>query len=135
MVEFKARRQGVSLQKKLKFKEANVEVDKTEMNQVFLNLFSNAVDAMADKPGSVTVEGELADNMVVLKIIDEGFGIPKENLANIFDMFYTTKEQGKGTGLGLSIVYNIVNNYNGSISVESPGQSGTVVTIVLPTTS
>jgi two-component system NtrC family sensor kinase len=105
----------------------------SQVNQVFLNLVTNAAQAMEGDRRVITLttrrEGEAA---VAIEVADTGKGIPPDVLPRIFDPFFTTKEVGKGTGLGLSIVYKIVQQHGGRIDVKSnPGQ-GTVFTVVLP---
>jgi len=100
--------------------------------QVFVNLISNACDAMTDG-GTLTISTERADNKI--KLTDTGKGIPKEIMDKIFRPFFTTKPVGKGTGLGLPIVKNIIEKHKGEISVKSPVDDhiqGTVFTILLP---
>jgi PAS domain S-box-containing protein len=109
-----------------------VQVDKRELQQVFLNLITNTIDAMP-KGGELTIITEVADNQT-LKIIfqDNGCGIKKEHLDKIFDPFFTTKAQGRGTGLGLSISYSIITKYKGHIICESEENKGTTFIINLP---
>ncbi|HDQ39642.1 MAG TPA: GHKL domain-containing protein [Desulfonatronum sp.] len=106
----------------------------SEMQQIFLNLINNAVDAMENKGGEITITTSKSKNMVEIQIADTGAGIPKANLARIFDPFYTTKPVGKGTGLGLSICYTIIKNMGGEINVASQVDVGTTFTIRLPVT-
>lgn len=111
--------------------------------QVFINLIKNALDAIGDKSGHITIETSnrevpahdngvagTAREMIVCTITDDGEGIDKENIQNIFKPFFTTKPQGKGIGLGLFIVHEIVKDHNGSIHVESNTGSGTVFTLI-----
>jgi signal transduction histidine kinase len=102
-----------------------------QVNQVFLNLLSNAAQAI-EGDGTITIKTfENEDNLVV-SISDTGSGIPSEILNKIFDPFFTTKDVGKGTGLGLSISYSIIKNHNGQIKVESTVNKGTTFTLILP---
>ncbi len=102
------------------------------INQVFMNILSNAIQAIKDK-GIITITTKRKDNeMVCISIKDDGKGIPKENLNRIFDPFFTTKPVGKGTGLGLSISYNIVKEHHGRIKAESEPGKGTCFEIQLP---
>jgi len=105
----------------------------SQVNQVFLNLVTNAAQAL-DKPQKAIVvttrrEGEGA---IAIEVADNGKGIAPEALPRIFDPFFTTKEVGKGTGLGLSIAYKIVTEHGGRIDVKSQVGKGTVFTVVLP---
>ncbi len=104
----------------------------SEMQQIFLNLINNALDAMEHKGGSITITTRKLKDMAEIQIADTGQGIPKANLARIFDPFYTTKPAGKGTGLGLSICYTIIKNMGGDISVISQVDKGTTFVIRLP---
>jgi signal transduction histidine kinase len=93
-----------------------------KLQQVFLNLFLNARDAMNGK-GVLAVETCRKDKSVRIIVADSGSGIPSENLTRIFDPFFTTKGSHRGTGLGLSVSYGIVREHGGEIEVESrPGQ-------------
>jgi two-component system NtrC family sensor kinase len=104
----------------------------SELQQVFLNLINNALDAMETKGGSLTIESRLDKDRVVVEIADTGMGIPEANLSRIFDPFFTTKPVGKGTGLGLSICYGIVDKMGGKIEVRSRVGHGTTFTVHLP---
>lgn len=110
-----------------------VFVDVGQMQQVFLNIILNAVEAMEGK-GKLTITSRLdADGQhVLLSISDTGPGIPKEVINKIFEPFFTTKPQGKGTGLGLAIAYGIVQKHKGEITVQSRVNEGTTFTVRLP---
>lgn len=102
------------------------------LHQAFLNILANAIQAIEGE-GKVQVETDVFDNCYIcIKISDTGCGIKKEDLAKIFDPFYTTKEPGRGTGLGLAITNEIINNINGSVSVISEVNKGTTIIIKLP---
>jgi C4-dicarboxylate-specific signal transduction histidine kinase len=98
-----------------------------QLEQVFINLLTNARDALADaKRKSIAIECTVDDHIVAIVFRDTGHGIPEGLDQRIFDPFFTTKEVGTGTGLGLSITYGIIKEHGGSISVESrPGQGAT----------
>ena len=105
----------------------------SQVNQVLLNLVTNAAQAL-DKPQKaivVTTRRE-GDDAIAIEVADNGKGIAPEALPKIFDPFFTTKEIGKGTGLGLSIAYKIVSEHGGRIDVKSQVGKGTVFTVVLP---
>ncbi|MEE8113014.1 MAG: ATP-binding protein, partial [Nitrososphaerales archaeon] len=102
-----------------------------QLNQVYVNLLINAVQAIKDK-GIITITTFLKNDHVHIQIKDTGVGIPKEALEKIFDPGYTTKGVGVGTGLGLSICYQIVKDHHGDIMVESGVGKGTTFTIILP---
>lgn len=109
--------------------EIAVKADRHLMEQLFINLFTNAVQAMGGK-GSLAVSLSRHDGVVNIEIADSGPGIPEKDLARVFDPFFSTKE--KGTGLGLAIVYNIVRKHYGKISVKSTQGKGTTFSIQLP---
>jgi PAS domain S-box-containing protein len=124
--------------------ESTVMADKTRMHQVFLNICTNAVQAMETDRGVLTVEvrdvavdsesGLQPGDYVRICISDTGIGIPKEHLDLIFDPYFTTKSAGEGTGLGLSVVQGIVDIYGGKIVAESEMNHGSSFTIYLPAT-
>jgi len=103
----------------------------SQINQIFLNLITNAADAITDT-GEIVIRTWGEDGNVCISIADTGCGIPANVLSKISDPFFTTKEVGKGTGLGLSIVAQIVGAHNGELRVESEPGKGTVVTVALP---
>ncbi len=112
---------------------------KNELEQVFVNLFINAIDAIEEhcrfspnRTKRISIECEIVNSTIVIKIMDTGTGIPIENIEHIFEPFFTTKQVGQGTGLGLSIVYNIVKSHNGTITIESEKGIGTVVRLSFP---
>ena len=106
-----------------------ISADQGQMEQVFTNLFLNAVDAMQER-GELLVSTKRADQAVVIRIADTGRGIDPGAMDKIFEPFYTTKD--KGTGLGLAIVYNIIKKHYGDIAVESEAGKGTTFMITLP---
>ncbi|KOR33420.1 ATPase [Achromatium sp. WMS3] len=103
----------------------------SQINQVFLNLLTNAAHAM-DTKGTITLTTWSEDNCVYARVADTGKGIPEDTLSKIFDPFFTTKPIGQGTGLGLSIVYSIVEQHHGEIRVNSTIGQGTQFTLSLP---
>lgn len=103
-----------------------------QLNQVFLNLITNAVQAITHDKGKIKITTRQDGTNVVVKVSDNGTGIQPEHLNKIFEPFFTTKEVGKGTGLGLSIVYKIVEKHRGRISVESAVGKGSIFTVELP---
>ena len=102
-----------------------------ELLQVFVNLMTNAIQAM-DGRGTLTLSAWRQDGLAKISISDTGPGIPKENLEKIFEAFFTTKPPGKGTGLGLHNVREIVKRYGGNLTVESQVGTGTTFTIEFP---
>ncbi len=109
-----------------------VITDKGQVQQVFLNIINNAIDALK-KNGLINVTTYAKDDKFIgIAIKDNGSGIPKDNLKHIFEPFYSTKEKGEGTGLGLSISYGIVQKLGGTILVESEINKGTTFSVELP---
>ncbi len=110
-----------------------VECSPSQINQVFLNLVTNAAQATDDVSGELTVAtGVAPGGLVRVDVSDNGHGIPESILAKIFDPFFTTKEVGQGTGLGLSIAYKIVQEHGGRIEVKSTVGRGTTFSVFLP---
>ena len=125
-----------------------------QLEQVFVNLITNAMDAINDKwgkgdpiveispeqksskkKGKVEIETRLshdAGDFVEIRVSDNGCGIPEDIAARVFDPFYTTKDVGKGTGLGLSISYGIIKDHKGTIEVAQTGPEGTAFLTRLP---
>lgn len=103
-----------------------------EMEQVFLNLIINALQAMPEKGGRLNIEIDRIDEQVVIRLQDSGEGIPEENLPRVFDPFFTTREESGGTGLGLSIIFGIVEKHAGRIEVDSEVGQGTTFTLRFP---
>ena len=102
-----------------------------KLQQVFLNLFLNAKDAMP-RGGWLTIATRLDGDRVIVEVADTGSGIPSEHIARIYDPFFTTKAIGHGTGLGLSITYGIVREHDGAIDCDSTVGQGTRFTVTLP---
>jgi len=120
-----------------------VKGDKTQINQVLINLCTNAIDAIHPNSGlielnlsysNIEVPNELSvnDKYLSLKVKDSGCGIDKSIIKNIFDPFFSTKEVGKGAGLGLSVVYSIISGHKGNIAVVNNEKNGVEFTILLP---
>ncbi len=102
-----------------------------KLEQVFINILSNAVEAMPNG-GVISIMTMRSQAGVLIRITDTGTGISKENMSRVFDPFFTTKEPGAGTGLGLSICYGIIKSHHGTIDVASVENRGTTVTITVP---
>jgi signal transduction histidine kinase len=111
--------------------ELAVHARPEEILQVFVNLLTNAIQAMEGK-GSLTLSTEKNNDHIQISITDTGCGISSENLQKIFDPFFTTKAVGKGTGLGLYNVRTIVRKYQGELNVESAVGKGTKIVLVFP---
>jgi signal transduction histidine kinase len=102
-----------------------------KLQQVFLNLVLNARDAM-EGGGALVIETIVDGDSARATVTDTGQGIPAENLARIYDPFFTTKGAKKGTGLGLSVTYGIVREHGGSIEVQSKPGAGTLFQLEFP---
>jgi len=111
-----------------------IESDRGQLQQIFLNLVNNAIDAIG-KDGKVTIKTKKLDqNSIQIDVVDNGKGIPQEIMSHIFEPFFTTKEsvEKRGTGLGLFITYGIIKKLGGHISVQSTVGVGTTFTVILP---
>jgi two-component system NtrC family sensor kinase len=105
-----------------------------QMQQVFVNIVTNAEEAMTESHdrGKLVVTTESTNEKIRITFTDDGPGIPHTDLVSIFDPFYTTKNVGKGTGLGLSICYGIIREHGGYISIKSSPNEGTTVIVEIP---
>ncbi len=150
LIQHRAMLEDIRIIRELGRNLPNVSVDKSKMEQVFINIFLNAIQAMprggnlflrtyqarlSEPKNSAARRGEdyffAGENVLIVEIEDTGTGIPEENLKKIFDPFFTTKEPGQGTGLGLSVTENILNMHKGLIEIESKEGKGTKVIITL----
>ena len=152
----KLEKSGVIVRREYNDESLEVAGDHTMLEQVFLNLVNNAVDAMKDRKEKIlTVRAykqlvteigyktgyrradffSIGDKMIVVEISDTGKGIPEETLSKIFEPFFTTKPANEGTGLGLSLAHMIIDRLNGSIDVESRENQGTTFFVKLQPTS
>ena len=136
LVERSADIRGIEIDTQLQ-DDTFVNARTNEVQQVFVNLVKNAVEALSElhsagRQGKVTVRTGTDDGHVWAEVSDNGPGIPESNLAMVFDPFYTTKQPGKGTGLGLNIVYRIVTKYRGTIVAESAEGEGTTFRMRFP---
>jgi two-component system NtrC family sensor kinase len=122
---------SIKVRRELSPAPVNVKGIEHQLQQVFLNLFLNARDAMP-KGGWLTVTTRAAGGRVAADVSDTGVGIPPEHVARIYDPFFTTKAIGRGTGLGLSITYGIVQEHGGTIRCDSAAGQGTRFTMTLP---
>jgi PAS domain S-box-containing protein len=138
-------RKEITISSELAEDLSSIEADSSEIEQVLLNLFVNAADAMPGggdlilKTTNTThnhMKGKPYDpkpgNYVLLTVTDTGTGIDKETLERIFDPFFTTKQRGRGTGLGLASAYGIIKGHSGYIDVDSKRGQGTTFSIYLP---
>ena len=105
--------------------------DQSQLQQVFMNLINNAIDAIGSN-GTIDIATQLDKDYINVTIRDDGPGITEAIQKKIFDPFFTTKQNGKGTGLGLSISYSIIEKMDGHITVESSIGKGTTFVVSLP---
>ncbi|MBN2140826.1 MAG: ATP-binding protein [Desulfovibrionaceae bacterium] len=132
LVEREAKLNNIRINRKYAQGLPPVVTDPSLLRQVVLNLLNNAVQAIQDG-GEVTASTGLeGQNIAVMKFTDTGCGISKDDLANIFNPFFTTKPPGKGTGLGLSICLTILERLGGTVSVQSEPGKGTTFAVRLP---
>ncbi len=123
----------VTIEKDLAENLPHVMADSQQIEQVLINLFVNAADAMAEYgQGTLSIKTQSTDNSVVVKVSDTGPGIPDDKLDDIWQPFFTTKPPDKGTGLGLFTVRGIIENHEGLISLENKPSGGAEFTITLP---
>ncbi len=135
MVQKQLENHNIKLTKDLRKDLPRVVADKNQLHQVFLNMITNARDAMDPiGHGEFTIRslGLLDDAFVEIDFIDTGVGIPEDHIERIFHPFFTTKENGKGVGLGLSLSYEIIKNHSGMLDVHRNEGGGTVFRIILP---
>ena len=135
LLEKRASTSGVQISLDFQENLPKLYTDPFELEQVFLNLINNAIDAHEGRPyGSIHIATRFdsTNNGLVATVADTGSGIPDEDLERLFDPFFTTKPVGKGTGLGLSISYSIIKHMGGDISVRSEVDKGTEFTLFLP---
>lgn len=129
LIDYKTK--GIEIIKKFKDESVIVNGDPQKLEQVFLNLIINSIQAMEGK-GKLTIQTDEKNDFYEIKFSDTGSGVPEKNLGKIFDPFFTTKEVGVGTGLGLSVALGIVERHNGYIQVDSKQEEGATFTVGLP---
>jgi C4-dicarboxylate-specific signal transduction histidine kinase len=136
LMQEQLRLREIELRLELDERDPAVEGNAIQLEQVVINLLTNARDAVAETAERwIELTTELDGDAVRLVVADGGPGIPAELEQRIFDPFFTTKEVGKGTGLGLSIAYGIVTDHDGTISVRNARGGGAVFCIELPATA
>jgi len=131
LLEHQFRSSRVQVRKELASPALIVRGVEYKLQQVFLNLFLNARDAMP-KGGWLSVSTHIDGAQAIIELSDTGVGIPAEHLARIYDPFFTTKPEGRGTGLGLSVTYGIVQEHGGTLQCESTVGQGTKFRLLLP---
>ncbi len=133
LLESQAVFQNLTIKKQLSGDLPHVVADRSQLQQVFINIIMNAADAMSKK-GTLFLKTFMGDDKQFIKIsiTDTGHGIKKEDKSRLFEPFFTTKEVGAGTGLGLAICYSIIQKHGGTIEVESEVGKGSTFTVNLP---
>jgi signal transduction histidine kinase len=135
LVQFDRRAKNVQIKNELNTDLPMVWLNPLHFEQVLLNIFLNALDAMAAKEGSqhhLEITRNHEDRSIVIRVRDDGVGMEPSICKRAFESFFTTKELGKGTGLGLFISYNLVSELDGTIELDSEPGKGTTVTIKIP---
>ena len=133
LMEREARAGGINFFAELDEALTPIISDPSQLQQVFLNIITNAIDAHDGKPyGSILIRTRANADGIEIAVSDRGAGIAPENLEKIFDPFFTTKPVGKGTGLGLSICYSIMKQLGGHIAVRSEVGTGSEFTLFIP---
>ena len=136
LLEHQLETSNIQIRRELSATPTVVQGIEFKLQQVFLNLFLNARDAMPNG-GRLSVTSRVEDGQAVIEVADTGTGIAADALARIYDPFFTTKAVGQGTGLGLSITYGVVQEHHGTIECKSDADEGTrfIVTLPLPSRS
>jgi len=133
LIRHKAELQNILLNVDLSAHQLMIKGDVSQLQQCFLNLTFNAIEAMPQGGQlDLIVESDSEQNKACVNVRDTGTGIHPENMPHIFDPFFTTKGEGEGTGLGLSIVYGIIKNHGGHISVKNRIEKGCSFVITFP---
>ena len=139
MVDYSLKANGVTVVRNKQLDLPSISVDADQLHQVFMNLFVNAYQAMADVNGArtltITTRRDAAARKVCIDVADTGPGIPEQFRARIFDPYFTTKAVGNGTGVGLSVSLGIVEAHDGTLTVECPPEGGSRFSLTLPITA
>ncbi len=127
-----AEKKGIAVRPAVDESLPHITANEQAVEQILANLLKNALDAVASGSGRITVEAmkDTVPNMIVIRVSDNGPGIPEEDIKSLFDPFFSTKEVGKGTGLGLAVVYGLLQDMGGAIDIENDG--GAVFSVHLP---
>lgn len=150
LIEHRINMKNIKLERNYYQESMEVKADRNLLQQVFMNLLNNGIDAMS-KRGEIRIRVnsekamhmedkigyrendyfKIGDKMIVIELEDTGKGIPEDVLSKVFEPFFTTKESGKGTGLGLSLAHLIIDRHRGTIKVQSELNKGTIFTLKL----
>jgi len=123
---------SISLQFDPGFDLPLINASQDHLQGLWLNLLINAIDAIDEGPGVISIKSSQVENSIRVTVADSGQGIPEVQISRIFEPFYTTKDPGRGTGLGLSVCHQIVTRHGGQIRVNSQPGAGTIFTVILP---
>jgi two-component system, NtrC family, sensor kinase len=133
LLEIHAKNNNIEIIKDLQPGLPIIASDQSQLQQIFMNLINNAVDAIG-KDGEIELKTWKSNASISISIKDNGPGIPEEYRNRIYDPFFTTKDPGKGTGLGLSITYSIIKKLGGTITLDTKALEGTLFVVTLPIT-
>ncbi len=129
LLKYRLKKQKIKVLNKSIRNMPKILCDPAKMEEVFLNVFSNSIDAMSEG-GKLTIESSVDGNIATMTVSDTGSGVSPENIAKLCNPFFSTKPHG--TGLGLSIAYRIIGDHNGTITITSKKNRGTTVKVDLP---
>lgn len=135
LVDYHLRKRAIEVVREFSSDVPLIQADGSQLRQVFINLFTNAADAMGQGVLTLRLFNKAAsdpEERIVVEVADTGSGIGREDLDRVIQPFFTTKPEGKGTGLGLAICRRIVDAHNGSLEIESTWGEGTPIRITLP---
>ena len=133
LLDYRLKNAGIVFQVKID-EGLKVGMSPYDLQEILLNVFVNSIQAMPNG-GMLSLTARKEDEKVHMQITDTGHGINQDDLEQIFEMFFTTKEAGKGTGLGLWMTHEVIKKYKGDISIKSEKGIGTSLSIVLPAES
>ncbi len=133
LLKDEANRYSVTMRTDLAADLPKIMVDRVQLQQVFMNLMLNAIEAMKDSSGELTVKSELQDGQLQFSVSDTGVGLPKEKMDQVFSAFFTTKPLG--SGMGLSISRSIVESHGGRLWASANDGRGATFHFTLPTTA
>lgn len=131
LLDYQIRKNRIKIIKEIPDELPPIKIDGNQISQVFVNIFLNSIQAMEEE-GTLIIDTKTSKDKILIKISDNGKGIPENLLSSVFDPFFTTKGDDKGTGLGLWITQGIVEHHGGTIRIYSQEGKGTTVEINLP---
>jgi signal transduction histidine kinase len=131
LLKGEANRYSVAIRTELAVDPPKIMVDRVQLQQVFMNLVLNAIEAMKDSGGELTVKSQLQDGQLQFSVSDTGVGLPTEKMEQIFSAFFTTKPQG--SGMGLAISRSIVESHGGRLWASAINGRGATFHFILPT--